>query len=338
MSRYSRQELFAGIGADGQKRIRGSRVALVGCGALGSVLAETMTRAGVARLAIIDRDFVEESNLQRQVLFDEADARDAVPKAVAAVRKLAAINSDVELVPHVADLSPVDAPTLLAEADLILDGTDNFETRFLVNDIAVREKVPWIYGACVAAYGLALAIRPGETPCLRCVLGEPPAPGSGPTCDTAGVVAPIVHVIAGIQAGEALKLLAGREADLLPGIVSVDLWAGSFDVMDLKGRRPSCPACTEGIFEFADRASSSLSAVLCGRDAVQVRPAQRSKLSLDDLEARLAAVGEVRRNDYLVRFRSDDAELVVFEDGRALIKGVATEARARSIYAKYIGG
>ena len=337
MSRYSRQELFAGIGTEGQQRIRGSRVVLVGCGALGSVLAEMMTRAGVARLAIIDRDFVEESNLQRQVLFDESDARDAVPKAIAAVRKLAGINSDVELVPHVADLSPADAPALLAEADLILDGTDNFETRFLVNDIAVREKVPWVYGACVAAYGLALAVRPGDTPCLRCVLEAPPPPGSGPTCETAGVVAPIVHVIAGIQGGEALKLLAGRVDDLLPGIVSVDLWAGSFDVMDLTARRPSCPACTEGIFEFAERAAPSMSAVLCGRDAVQVRPARRGELSLDDLEARLAAVGEVRRNDYLVRFKADDAELVVFKDGRALVKGVADAARARSIYAKYVG-
>ena len=337
MSRYSRQELFAGIGTEGQQRIRGSRVVLVGCGALGSVLAEMMTRAGVARLTIIDRDFVEESNLQRQVLFDESDARDAVPKAIAAVRKLAGINSDVELIPHVADLSPADAPALLAEADLILDGTDNFETRFLVNDIAVREKVPWVYGACVAAYGLALAVRPGETPCLRCVLEEPPAPGSGPSCETAGVVAPIVHVIAGIQGGEALKLLAGRVDDLLPGIVSVDLWVGSFDVMDLTARRPSCPACTAGSFEFAERAAPSMSAVLCGRDAVQVRPARRGELSLDDLEARLAAVGEVRRNDYLVRFKADDAELVVFKDGRALVKGVADVARARSIYAKYVG-
>jgi adenylyltransferase/sulfurtransferase len=337
VSRYSRQELFEGVGPAGQARLGGARVAVVGCGALGSVLSEMLVRAGVGSLTVIDRDFVEESNLQRQSLFDESDVERSLPKAVAAAARLRRINSEVEVRGVVADLAPDNASELLAGAELVLDGTDNFETRFLLNDLAVRDGFPWIYGACVAAYGIALLVRPGRTPCLRCLLEELPAPGSGPTCDTAGVVAPIVHVVAGVQAAEALKLLAGNEAALLRGVFTADLWQGRFDVLDLSRRPPSCPACTERRFDYAEDRSRGLTATLCGRNAVQVRPARGARIDLEALAARLERLGRVRRNEYLLRFSGEDAELVVFEDGRALVKDVASPARARSLYARYVG-
>lgn len=337
MSRYSRQELFAGIGREGQAKIRAASVVVVGCGALGSSLAETMARAGVGRLTIIDRDFVEESNLQRQSLFDEEDAAQGTPKAVAAERRLRRINSDVAIRGIVADLAPEDADELLGGAGLVLDGTDNFETRFLVNDVCVRDGRPWIYGACVGSYGLALLVRPGTTPCLRCLLEEMPAPGSGPTCDTAGVVAPIVQVVAGIQSAEALKLLAGRTDDLLPGIAAVDLWKGTFEVMDVSRRKPSCPACTAGRFDFAEVGGTGSAAVLCGRDAVQLRAPRGARVDLPALAGRLQAAGRVTSNDHLVRFFSRDGEIVVFGDGRAIVRGVKDVAQARSLYAKYVG-
>lgn len=335
--RYSRQELFAGIGPEGQARIRGARAVVVGCGALGSALAEMMTRAGVGRLTLVDRDYVEESNLQRQSLFDETDAARGMPKAVAAESRLRAINSDVEVRGIVADLSTENVDELLAGAGVVLDGTDNFEARFLVNDVCVRDGIAWVYGACVGAYGLALLVRPRVSPCLRCVLEEMPAPGSGPTCDTAGVVAPIVHVVAGIQAGEALKVLAGRTESLLPGVVTVDLWQGLFEVMDLRGRAPWCPACTEGRYDYAVPGAAGAPAVLCGRDAVQVRAPRGTRIDLPALALRLAAAGSVTANEHLVRFVGKDAELVVFGDGRAIVKGVRDAAQARGVYAKYVG-
>jgi adenylyltransferase/sulfurtransferase len=334
--RYSRQELFAGIGPEGQERIRAARVTVVGCGALGSSLAEQMVRAGAGAVTVIDRDYVEESNLQRQSLFDETDVAKGMPKAAAAAGRLSALNSDVEVRGVVADLAPDNAGQLLAGSTVVLDGTDNFETRFLVNDVCVREGIDWVYGACVGAYGLALAIRPKVSPCLRCVLEEMPPPGASPTCDTAGVIAPIVHVVAGIQAGEALKLLAGKPEALLPGIVTVDLWQGTFEVMDLRGQAPWCPACTAGRYEYAD-AGASPTAVLCGRDAVQIRAPRGGALDLPTLAARLAGSGEVSANEHLVRFRAPGAEMVVFKDGRAIVKNVRDVAQARSLYARYVG-
>jgi len=337
VSRYSRQELFEGIGAQGQERLARARVVVVGCGALGSVLCETLVRAGVGALTVIDRDFVEESNLQRQSLFDEADVARSLPKAVAAEARLRRINSRVEVRGVVRDLGPDEAGELLAGASLVLDGTDNFETRFLLNDVAIRDGIPWVYGACVAAYGVAMLVRPGRTPCLRCLLEEMPAPGSGPTCETARVIAPVVQAVAAVQAAEALKLLAGAEEALLPGIFSVDLWQGRFEVKDLRHRAPTCPACTERRFDYAARRGAGPSAVLCGRNAVQVRPGRPTRLDLEELAARLGRLGAVRRNEYLVRFSGEGAELVVFEDGRALVKDVASPARARSLYARYVG-
>ena len=337
-SRYSRQELFAGIGREGQARLGRARVVVVGCGALGSVASEMMVRAGVRSLTVVDRDFVEESNLQRQSLFDEADVALGLPKAAAAETHLRALNAGVEVRGVVTDLVSDNADALLAGADLVLDGTDNFETRFLLNDVCVRAGIPWVYGACVGSYGLALLVRPKVSPCLRCLLEERPAPGSGPTCDTAGVVAPIVHVIAGIQVGEALKLLAGRLDSLLPGLVTVDLWTGQFDVLDLRGRAPWCPACTAGQFDYAVAGPAGGSAVLCGRDAVQVRPGPNVHVDLGALAERLGASAEVRAvNEHLVRFVVPEAELVVFRDGRAIVKNVRDTAQARSLYAKYVG-
>jgi molybdopterin/thiamine biosynthesis adenylyltransferase len=337
-SRYSRQELFAGIGREGQARLGTARVVVVGCGALGSVAAEMMVRAGVRSLTVVDRDFVEESNLQRQSLFDEADVALGLPKAAAAETHLRALNAGVEVRGVVTDLVSDNADALLAGADLVLDGTDNFETRFLLNDVCVRAGIPWVYGACVGSYGLALLVRPKVSPCLRCLLEERPAPGSGPTCDTAGVVAPIVHVIAGIQVGEALKLLAGRVDSLLPGLVTVDLWTGQFDVLDLRGRAPWCPACTAGQFDYAIAGPAGGSAVLCGRDAVQVRPGPNAHVDLGALAERLGASADVRAvNEHLVRFVVPEAELVVFRDGRAIVKNVRDTAQARSLYAKYVG-
>jgi len=335
MSRYSRQELFAGIGREGQEKIRRSRVLVVGCGALGSATAETMARAGVGALTLVDRDFVETTNLQRQSLFDEEDAALARPKAIAAEARLVRLNSEVAVRGIVADVDAALADRLVREADLVLDGTDNFETRYVLNDVCVRAGVPWVYGACVAAHGAALAVRPGKTPCLRCVLGERPAAGSGETCDTSGVVAPIVQVVAGVQAAEALKILAGRETALVDGLVTVDLWAGTFDVAGFAGRAPWCPSCAQGRFDYAE-APPAEAAVLCGRDAVQLRT---GGLPIDVLRlaARLRAAGEVVANEHLVRLRASDAELVVFADGRAIVKGTADAARARAVLARYVG-
>jgi adenylyltransferase/sulfurtransferase len=334
--RYSRQELFAPLGPEGQARIRRSRVLVVGVGALGSALAEMMARAGVGALTVVDRDFVEESNLQRQSLFEEDDARSGMPKAVAAARKLSRINSDVTVRGLVADVSGENVLELVGEADLVLDGTDNFETRFLVNDACLKTGVPWIYGACVGSYGLALAVRPKLTPCLRCVVRDRPAPGAAETCDTVGVVAPIVHVVAGVQAAEALKLLAGRPEDLLPGLATLDLWSGLFEVMDLRGQKPSCPACVEGRYPALENRAPE-GAVLCGRDAVQLRAPAGTRVDLEALAARLEGVGRVAANEWLVRFSGSEAELVVFRDGRVLVKGASDAARARSLAARYLG-
>jgi molybdopterin/thiamine biosynthesis adenylyltransferase len=333
VSRYSRQELFVGIGREGQQRLRSSRVLVVGCGALGSALAETMVRAGVGRLTVVDRDCVEPSNLQRQVLFDEEDARLARPKAVAAQDRLRRLNSDVQVRGLVADVDAALASALVAESDLVLDGTDNFETRYVLNDVCLRSGVPWVYGACVGAHGAALAVRPAETPCLRCVLGERPAPVPGQTCDTAGVVAPIVQVVAGVQAAEALKLLSGRPEALLGGLLTIDLWAGTFDVARLDGRAPWCRSCA-GHHDYAE-AEPVAAAALCGREAVQIRGA--GPLDLPLLAARLRGTGEVIANEHLVRLRSPEGELIVFGDGRAIVKGTADTGRARSFYARYVG-
>ena len=347
--RYSRQILFADIGEEGQERLRASSAVVVGCGALGTAAANLLVRAGVGRLRIVDRDFVEESNLQRQTLFEEADAREALPKAVAAERRLRSINSDVCVEGVVADLAPENAASLLDGFPLLLDGTDNFETRLLLNDYAVANGVPWIYAAVVASYGVTLAIRPGQTACLACLLeasdsaaagleDSPTAtstPGVDPTCDTVGVLGAAAGVIASLEAAAAVRLLLGQPAPAEGQLISCDVWTGRFQSVRV-ARRADCRACARREFHYLEgRAQPHLT--LCGRDSVQIHERRRS-LDLAALGGRLAAGGgQVRRNEYLLRFRVPPYELTVFADGRAVIKGTRDPAVARSLYARYIG-
>jgi len=333
-SRYSRQARFAPFGEAGQQRVRKSSVAIVGCGALGTVEAEILARAGVGRLRLIDRDFIEWSNLQRQFLYSEADAADALPKAVAAAKRIAAINSDVEVEPCVADLTPASAEELLEDVDLIVDGTDNFEARFLINDFAVREDVPWIYAAAVGSYGLKLSIIPGSTACLRCVYPEPPQ-GAQPTCETEGVLAPITATIASLACGDVLKLLASGAESMVSRFTTVDVWSGEIRQTRPPARDPECPCCAKRDFVYLNgqrRAPISL----CGRNAVQIHERLRP-IDLEQLAQRLAPMAQVRRNDFAVRATVESFELTVFPDGRAIIKGTTDPGVARSVYARYVG-
>jgi molybdopterin-synthase adenylyltransferase len=334
--RYSRQVLFAAIGEEGQKRLLASSAVVVGCGAIGAAAAGLLVRAGVGRVRILDRDFVEPSNLQRQTLFDEDDARAAIPKAVAAQRKLRAINSSVAVEGLVADLNPRNTEELLTGFDLILDGTDNFETRFLMNDFAVHSSRPWIYAAAVASYGVTMTIRPGLTPCLACLL-ESSANGHGleETCDTVGVLGPIVNLIASLEVAEALKLLAGCEHALHNRLVSCDVWSGHFQSVRV-ARNPACRACVRRDFSYLN-GQAQPHITLCGRDSVQIHERGRT-LDLSALGGRLASsVSDVRQNEFLLCFRVEPYQMTVFADGRAILKGTKDPAVARSLYARYIG-
>jgi len=332
--KYSRQVLFAPIGEEGQRRLLASSVVIVGCGAIGAAAANLLTRAGVGKLRIIDRDFVEPSNLQRQTLFDESDALAALPKAIAAQRKLHSINSSVSVEAVVADLSPHNAADLLARFDLILDGTDNFETRFLINDFAVQNAKPWIYAAAVGSYGLTMTIRPGATPCLAC-LTESQQQGLEETCDTIGVLGPVVNLIASLEAAEAMKLLAGRTDSLHGRLISCDVWSGHFQSV-LIARNPDCRACARHEFIYLD-GEAQPHITMCGRDSVQIHERSRS-LDLAVLKSRLSpTVSDVRQNEFLLRFRIPPYEMTVFSDGRAILKGTKDPAVARSLYARYIG-
>jgi adenylyltransferase/sulfurtransferase len=338
--RYSRQVLFAGLGEAGQAHLRGGSALLVGCGALGTHVADLLVRAGVGHLRIVDRDFVETSNLQRQTLFDESDVASGLPKAVAAARRLAAINPDVRVEAEVAQLDAGNVEKMGAGVGLILDGTDNFDTRFVVNDFALRRGVPWIYAACVGAYGLTMNILPGETPCLRCLLRSMPAPGSVETCDTAGVIGPIAAVVGALAAAEAIKILSGALADASRELVAIDLWANITQRLRLDRAEISagCPACERGEFEYLDRRRGARTLTLCGRNAVQVHPGEGAAADLAAVEARLRPIGPVVRNPYLVRAEVEGCVLAVFADGRAIVSGTGDAARARSIYDRYVGG
>jgi adenylyltransferase/sulfurtransferase len=332
--RFSRQILFPGLGAAGQERILRARVTIVGCGALGGFQAGALVRAGVRRLRIIDRDYVELSNLQRQWLFEETDAEQALPKAVAAARRLRAIDSAADIEPFVADLTPANAGELLGGAGLLLDGTDNFETRYLVNDFAVRGSIPWIYGAALGSYGLVMPVLPGDTACLRCVFPDPPA-GVQPTCETAGVLNSITSLVASLQVAEALKILAGRPEQVWRRITTADVWSGLLRQIDQPARRPDCPSCGRREFTFLD-ASRRAPISLCGRNAVQIHERSRP-IDLAALRRQLAPLGEVRANEFALRFLLPPYEMTVFPDGRAIIKGTQDIGVARSLYAKYVG-
>lgn len=332
--KYSRQILFPPVGLDGQEKLLGSRVVIVGCGALGTAQANALVRAGVGSIRIIDRDFVEESNLQRQLLFDESDAAQSLPKSVAAERKLRAINSDVRVQGVVADVEGHNIEEMVNGFDLILDGTDNFATRYLINDVSIKLGIPWIYGAVVASYAATMTVVPGRSPCLACVFSKSPE-GVHETCDTVGVIGPAVTWAASIQATEAMKILLGRFDELHGSLLACDIWKNHFQ--EIKPQiNPDCRVCAAREFVHLG-ARTSASTTLCGRDAVQISPAKSRNLNLQSLRERLEPLGEVRSNEYLLRFRVGQNDLTVFSDGRAIIKGTHDPATARSLYAKYVG-
>ena len=331
--RYSRQILFTGIGEEGQQKLSASRVVIVGCGAIGSALAGLLARAGVGELRIIDRDFVEPSNLQRQVLFDEQDAVQSTPKAVAAARKILEFNSSIHLESQVADLTP-QSVELLAGADLILDATDNFETRYLINDYAVMTRTPWIYAGAVGAYGTTMNILPAETACLACIFPAPPH-GTVETCDTAGVLGPAVNLIASIEAVEALKILTGARDRLRRTLLSFDLWNNDRSEIIASERRPDCEPCGKRIFKhLAGEARPQIT--LCGRNSVQIHERQRP-VDFAEMSSRLAPHGRVKYNEMVLKFWRDSYEMTLFLDGRAIIKGTTDPAVARTLYARFVG-
>jgi adenylyltransferase/sulfurtransferase len=340
--RYSRQVLYAPIGAAGQARLRAATVLLTGCGGLGAEAASLLARAGVGRLRIVDRDVVELTNLQRQALFDEADARGCVPKAVAAARHLREINAEVAVEPVVADLHAGNLAELLAGADLVVDGFDNFEGRYLLNDACVRAGLPWVHGACVGGYGVSALVVPGQTPCFRCLQPEVPPPGSAPTCDTVGILGPAAHLVASLEVAQALRWLVTREAPQPAVLVSVDVWDLRFQRVELPARDPRCPCCGERRFEFLERGPEPAE-VLCGRDSVLVRPSSAVAPDFAAIAARLAranaggGAGEVLANEFVLRLRVPPHDLTLFTDGRAIVKGTDDPALARSLVARWFG-
>jgi adenylyltransferase/sulfurtransferase len=332
--RYSRQILFPGIGEHGQEALLQSHAVVVGCGALGSFHAAALARAGVGRLTIIDRDYVEPANLHRQWLFEESDAAQALPKAVAAERRIARINSGIQARGIVADLTASNAGELLGDAGVVLDGTDNFDTRYLLNDFSVSRGIPWIYGAAVGSYGLAMPVIPERTACLRCVYPDPPS-GAQPTCETAGVLNAIVSAVASVQVADALKILCGAASQVEARITTIDVWYGGIRQIAGPARDPDCPACARREFPYLDE-SRRPPVTLCGRNAVQVHERERP-IDLAGLQTRLAPLGEVRANEFALRFLIAPYELTIFPDGRAIVKGTSDEGVARSLYARYVG-
>lgn len=336
--RYSRQILFREIGAAGQEKLLSSRVIVVGCGALGAAHAETLARAGVGFLRVVDRDFVEFTNLQRQTLFSESDARERLPKAIAAKKRLAEINTEIEIDAIVADVNHSNIENLIENCDLILDGTDNFQTRYLINDACVKANKPWIYGAAVSSYGVTMTIIPNRTACLRCIFDEMPGAGSAPTCDTVGVIQPIISIVSAVQTTEAVKLLTGNTNALHGKLMQFDVWLNEWRGVKPGVAHPDCETCGRRNFEFLNADAAAFSAVLCGRDAVQIAPPKPVSLDLINLAERLEKLGaRVKQNEYLLRLNVEDLELTVFRDARAIVRGTDDVSAARSVYAKYVG-
>jgi molybdopterin-synthase adenylyltransferase len=337
LDRYSRQTLFGPIGKEGQEQLRAATVTLIGCGALGTVLANNLCRAGVGHLIIADRDYIELNNLQRQILFDEDDVSRHLPKAIAAAERLQRINSEVKVEALVDDITADGIESLVRETDLVLDATDNFETRYIINDACIKHHRPWIYSGVIAAYGVSMNILPGETACLRCAFPEMPLPGTTPTCDTAGILNGIVGTISGLASTEALKILL-HSPKISHDLIWLDLWENTFERLELP-RQADCPACGTHQYEFLE-AQGTASTSLCGRNAVQVRSTIRNttdRLNFATLAERLTPIGQVQYNAYLLRFLVDSYDITVFPDARAIIKGTDDEQVARSVYARYIG-
>lgn len=339
LERYSRQMRFGGVGEAGQKKLQQSRVTLCGCGALGTVLANVLVRAGVGNVRIVDRDFIETHNLQRQVLFDETDVAQNLPKAEAAVRKLSVINSQVNLEAVVTDIDRTNIEELCKDADVILDGTDNFEIRYLINDLAIKTNKPWVYGGSIGSHGQTMTILPGQTPCLRCVFEAAPNPGEAGTCETAGVLGPIVNIIASIQATEAIKILTGHLEAVNRELIYLDIWENiqrRIKIAPLKGK-VDCPCCKHRKFEWLDGDMGSHTTSLCGRNAVQVAHRSPSKLNFEEMARHLGDSSKVSFNRFMLKFLAEEYEFTVFPDGRAIIKGTSDIDKARTLYAKYIG-
>ena len=334
IDRYSRQVIFHHIGKEGQKKLGNSSVAVIGCGALGTVIATSLVRAGVGKVRIIDRDFIEYHNLQRQVIFDEEDIKAQLPKAIAAERHLKKVNSSVEIEGVVTDVNYANVEMLIAGFDLILDGLDNFETRLLINDVSLKHKVPWVYGGAIAASGMTMNIIPGETPCFRCLQGSSTSRGIALTCDTAGVISPAPFIVASLQTAEAMKILIGAE-EISRDLVIIDVWRGEFSRVKI-GRRADCLTC-RGEYEFLEARFGTRTTSLCGQNAVQILNPEAAGVSLEGLACRLKTLGEVSYSEFMLRFVVDSQEMVVFPDGRAIVKDTDDEALARGLYAKYIG-
>jgi len=335
--RYSRQIRFAPIGEAGQRKLASSRVLIIGLGALGTVAADLIVRSGVGFVRVIDRDFVELSNLQRQSLFDENDIRNNLPKAAAAESRLRAINSSVEIEAKIDDLNPSNVEDYIRDVDLVLDALDNFETRFVVNDACAKQGKPWIYTAAVGSYGLVMPVVPGKTPCLRCLLGSLPAPGSSPTCETSGVVAPITHIIASIQVAEAMKFLTDQMDTDNVRLIAYDVWSHRFQRIDVgKDAMATCPVCSDGRYDYLD-GNPLRTITLCGRNAVQLIPGVKGDIDFEEISKSIAAFGSVQFNDFLLRCSSPPYELTLFRDGRAIVKGTEEAATARSVYSKMVG-
>jgi molybdopterin/thiamine biosynthesis adenylyltransferase len=372
VSRYHKQMLFPGIGIDGQQQLAQSRILLVGCGALGCSVADTLVRAGVGHIRIVDRDFVELTNLQRQVLFDERDAEEQLPKVIAAQRRLNGVNSSVVVEPIIADVDHTNLAEFANGVSLILDGTDNFEIRYLLNDFSLDAGIPWIFAGCTGSAGQVMPVFPGESACLRCLMSNPPPPGTTETCDTAGVLGPAIQFVTAIQSAIAMKILTGRLSEVERRLHILDVWAGSLRSIDLSGLRSSgsCPACHHGERLWLSGSQRSSSTVLCGRNAVQITPSEKLQRPLAELAERLQASGKVSLNAFLLRvtfpvetgilnplpapadighdpekirdtaFVDDppsSVEMTVFPDGRAIIRGTSDPVTARTLYARYIG-
>jgi molybdopterin/thiamine biosynthesis adenylyltransferase len=334
IDRYSRQIIFPRIGPEGQKRLGNSYAVILGCGALGTVIATSLVRAGVGKVRIIDRDFIEYHNLQRQVLFDEEDIKSGLPKAIAAERHLKKVNSSVEVEGVVADVNYANIEKLVACADVILDGLDNFETRLLINDVSLKQKIPWIYGGAISSLGMTMNIIPKETPCFRCVWNNPTGTGIALTCDTAGVISPAPFVTASLQTVEAIKILVGAK-EINRDLILIDVWKGEMSRLKID-HRPGCLACG-GDYEFLEAKFGTKTTSLCGQNAVQVLNPEAGTISLERLAAHLSLLGEVNYNDFMLRFRTNNHEMVVFPDGRVIVKNTNDEALARGLYSKYIG-
>ncbi len=340
LERYSRQIRFAPLGEAGQRSLQSATALVIGCGALGSVVCNTLARAGVGRLRIVDRDFLEISNLQRQVLYDERDVANHLPKSIAAAEKLRSINSTIQIEPIVADVDAGNIETMLDGVGVILDGTDNFEIRFLINDVSVKHSIPWVYGGCLGADGQTMTIIPEDTACLNCLmLDGPPPPGTTPTCDSFGILSTIINVIASLQANEAIKILSGNVAAVSRQLTLISLWDNQLRQMDVSRlrERVDCPTCRQRVFSWLEGERMSHNSVLCGRNAVQLSQSNGERISLESLAARLRGLGRVEQNQFLLKFFVDQYTITVFPDGRTIVSGTDEIAIARKLYVQYVG-